>query len=87
MSHAGLCAARDRFLNRLQAIVCDKPIHTAGPDEAILDDVGVKFTTSDQLKERKRSTVERVIARAWHRRGKRRNLRVERGGTIRAAKG
>ena len=58
----------------------------AGLDEAILDDVGVEFTASDQLKEHERSSVQCDIARAWRRSGKRRNLGVERGGTVCAAK-
>ena len=87
MSYAGLRAAGDRFLDRTQTIVCDESIHVAGLDEAILDDVGVEFTATDQLEERERSAVKCDIARAWHRSGKPRNLRVERGGAVRSAKG
>jgi len=87
MSYASLCAAGDSFLDRTQTIVCDDSIHMAGLDEAILNDVSIEFTASDQLKEHERSAVECDVARAWHRSGKRRNLGVERGGTVRAAKG
>jgi hypothetical protein len=87
MSYAGLCAAGDRFLDQTQAIVSDESVHMAGLDEAILDELGVEFTAGDQLKEHERSAVNGDIARAWHRGGKRRNLRVERGGTVCAAKG
>jgi hypothetical protein len=87
MSYAGLCAAGDRFLDQKRTVVCDESVHMAGLDEAILDELGVEFTAGDQLREHERSAVKCDIARPWHRSGKRRNLRVERGGTVRAAKG
>ena len=87
MSYAGLRAAGDRFLDRTQTIVCDESIHMAGLDEAILDELGAEFIAGDQLKEHERGAVERDIARPWHRSGKRRNLRVEGGDTVRAVKG
>jgi hypothetical protein len=86
MSYAGLCPTGDRFLDRRQTIICDESIYMAGLDKAILDELGVEFTTSDQLKEHKRSAVKCDIARTWHRSGKHRNLRIECGVTVRAAK-
>ena len=58
MSYASLCAAGDSFLDRTQTIVCDDSIHMAGLDQAILDDVSIEFTASDQLKEYERGAVE-----------------------------
>jgi hypothetical protein len=87
MSDAGLCATGDRFLDRTQTIVCDESIDMAGLDKAILDDVGVEFTASNQLKEHERSAVKCDIARASHRSGKRRDLSDERGSTVCAAEG
>jgi hypothetical protein len=83
MLHASLRAAGDRFLDGTRAIVCDEPIHMAGLDELILDNAFIELTASDQLKEHEGSAVECVIACAWHRSGKRRNLRVERGRAVR----
>ena len=43
MSYASLCTTADRFLDRTQTIVCDESIDMAGPDKAILNDVGVEL--------------------------------------------
>ena len=87
MSYAGLCGTGYRFLDQTQTIVCDESVHMAGLDKAILDEVGVEFTASDQLKEHERSAVKCDVTHAWHCGGKRRNLGAERGGTVCAAKG
>ena len=83
MLHASLRAAGDRFLDGTRDIVRDEPIHMAGLDELILDNACIELTASDQLKEHEGSAIECVIAGARRCSGKRRNLRAERGRTVR----